>query len=158
MDPFLGCVIAWGVDETTPPTYQLFRHCISNESEKSQASRLEQYEKIKDCPEDILQSEEWSPLGISQRMRKTARGRGDEAVTWHPLRHAVMAAIDMAAERDHLLFSSDVGGGVPPCRDQGNEGEGGLCEMGAVAKRPRTTKLLVRLSTSRPLSVLLKIL
>lgn len=46
----------------------------------------------------------------------------------HPLRHAVMEAITMAADRDRLLF--------PPCTEQRSESEA-VTEFGSAAKKAR---------------------
>jgi hypothetical protein len=54
----------------------------------------------------------------------------------HPLRHAVMEAITMAADRDRLLFPSNGTSSCTPCTEERSESEA-VTEFGSAAKKAR---------------------
>lgn len=54
----------------------------------------------------------------------------------HPLRHAVMEVISMAADRDRLLFSSNGTSSCTPCTEE-RSGSDAVAELGSATKKAR---------------------
>ncbi|CAM6044572.1 unnamed protein product [Sphagnum compactum] len=110
VDPVLDSVIAWGHDETTVPNISISHDChdqiclTEDEPSTSQCAKMGLGECHPDCQVNVEASKE-----VSQRYFVPTKGteKMPTRFQWHPLRHAVMVAIDMAAERDRSLFPSN---------------------------------------------------
>ncbi|CAK9256181.1 unnamed protein product [Sphagnum jensenii] len=109
VDPVLNSVIAWGHDETTVPNISVSHDChdqiclTEDEPSTSQCTKMGLGECHPDCQVNVGASKE-----VSQSYFVPTKGteKMPRRFQWHPLRHAVMVAIDMAAERDRSLFPS----------------------------------------------------
>lgn len=127
VDPYLGRVIAWGHDNTTIPTQSPHSHNLLTSKEQSEHVKAEDgnmEESFPRVPSQFFKFEGSASNGL---------GVSSNLLGWHPLRHAVMAAIDMAASRDRSLFPSDVA--IGRTNDSGAEDE---FQTGTVAKKART--------------------
>ncbi|KAL3699906.1 hypothetical protein R1sor_017928 [Riccia sorocarpa] len=136
VDPALGAVIAWGYDETGSRCSSMGfgSHSLSTLSEEDSGRTSVELQKSPmgntseagvsppNCPLDADMLLEASRLKqgleanetfvdnctVQQRLRhQEFPGRQFTGHGFHPLRHAVMAAIEMAAARDKRLFPSD---------------------------------------------------
>lgn len=126
VDPYLGRVIAWGHDNTTILMQSPHPHNMLTSTEQSELAKT----KNGNMGKSFLRV----PSKISKFEGSALNGLGGSSnlLGWHPLRHAVMAAIDMAASRDRSLFPSDAAFGGT--HDSGAEDE---FETGTVAKKAR---------------------
>jgi tRNA-specific adenosine deaminase 3 len=142
VDPVLNSVIAWGHDETTVPNISITHDChdqiclTEDEPSTSQCAKMGLGERHPDCLVNVEASKE-----VSQSYFVPTKGteKMPTRFQWHPLRHAVMVAIDMAAERDRSLFPSNDShsAAVGPSSQQEAE------ENGGVTKRLRTEEVLL---------------
>jgi len=148
VDPVLNSVIAWGHDETTVPNISISHDChdqiclTEDEPSTSQCAKMGLGECHPDCQINVEASKE-----VSQRYFLPTKGteKMPTRFQWHPLRHAVMVAIDMAAERDRSLFPSNDShsAAVGPSSQQEAEENGESYENGGVTKRLRIEEVLL---------------
>jgi len=148
VDPVLNSVIAWGHDETTVPNISISHDChdqiclTEDEPSTSQCTKMGLGECHPDCQVNVEASKE-----VSQRYFVPTKGteKMPTRLQWHPLRHAVMVAIDMAAERDRSLFPSNdsYSAAVGPSSQQEAEENGESYENGGVTKRLRIEEVLL---------------
>ena len=118
-------MIAWGHDNTTILTQSPHIDNLLTSKEQSELVKAEFSKKsFPRVPSQFSKFEgsALNGLGVSSNL-----------LGWHPLRHAVMAAIDMAASRDRSLFPSDAA--IGRTYDSGAEDE---FQTGTVAKKART--------------------
>lgn len=148
VDPVLNSVIAWGHDETTVPNISISHDChdqiclTEDEPSTSQCTKMGLGECHPDCQVNVEASKE-----VSQRYFVPTKGteKMPTRFQWHPLRHAVMVAIDMAAERDRSLFPSNDShsAAVGQSSQQEAEENGESYENGGVTKRLRIEEVLL---------------
>ena len=127
VDPYLGRVIAWGHDNTTIPTKSSHSHNLFTSKEQSELVKAEDGNMEKSLPRVPSQFPKFEGPALNGICVSS------NLLGWHPLRHAAMAAIDMAASRDRSLFPSDAA--IGRTDDSGAEDE---FQTGTVAKKART--------------------
>lgn len=120
-------MIAWGHDNTTILTQSPHIDNLLTSKEQSELVKAEDGNMEKSFPRVPSQFSKFEGSALN------GLGVSSNLLGWHPLRHAVMAAIDMAASRDRSLFPSDAA--IGKTYDSGAEDE---FQTGTVAKKART--------------------